>query len=76
MLISLFLFGGVSSSSGCLRQAALFYSGTQLAFHVTIFMSGRFKKNIVILFAAITFHYSELYINLNCAEHLCEVKVY
>ena len=31
-----FLFGEVSSSSGCLRWALLFYCGTPCAFHIII----------------------------------------
>ena len=32
-----FLFGEVSSSSGCLGWATLFYCGTPWAFHIIIF---------------------------------------
>ena len=36
LVILLFLFEGVSSSSVCLRNAALFNCGTPKAFHITI----------------------------------------
>ena len=32
-----FLFGQVSSSSGCLGWATLFYCGTPCAFHIVVF---------------------------------------
>ena len=35
-VIMWFLFGEVSSSSGCLGWATLFYCGTPLAFHIVI----------------------------------------
>ena len=35
-VIMWFLFGEVSSSSGCLGWATLFYCGTPLAFHIII----------------------------------------
>ena len=31
---NVYMFEGVSSSSGCLGKAALFYCGTPLAFHI------------------------------------------
>ena len=36
LVILLFLFEGVSSSSGCLGKAALFYCDTPMAFHIAI----------------------------------------
>ena len=38
LVIMWFLFGEVSSSSGCLGWAAFFYCGTPRAFHIIILM--------------------------------------
>ena len=40
-LLSLSRFEGVSSSSGCLKKATLFYCGTPWAFHITILEKGQ-----------------------------------
>ena len=47
-----FLFGEVSSSSGCLGWAALFYCGTPCAFHIIILL-GVFDVSIRAVFAII-----------------------
>ena len=38
LVILLFLFRGVTSTSGCLGKAASFYCGTPLAFNISILL--------------------------------------
>ena len=44
--LSLFRFKGVSSSSGCLRKATLFYCDTPWAFHITILEKSQKKEKV------------------------------
>ena len=66
-----FLFGEVSSSSGCLGWATLFYCGTPLAFHIIIL---HFDMSLLLLTDTL---WGEYLITLlivsffiyNCSEH-------
>ena len=56
-----FLFGDVSSSSGCLGWARLFYCGTPLAFHIIILVNHMFNSILQL-------HYFDV-----CSVFVCEL---